>query len=205
MDNKENKKWSFAHFCAYISLALSITMLVLWCCNVGGFTVVSLDSFVGIIVALLAIVVTIVLGWQIYNAIELKRKIEELDELKDMLSVQEKEIKTQTNYTNHLTFGSLADIEITNGNYTSAFLYLIRSLEYTMSLDAPLDIDAIFGRMNISVNKVKQNSSLPVDIKKDIQDSDKQIRASSCYSMIKTQYEKVYNEFFSKIKDGENS
>ena len=71
------KKWSFAHICAFLSLAISVTMLVLWCCNVGGFTVVSLDSFVGVIVALLAIVVTLAVGWQIYNRIDFKNRIKE--------------------------------------------------------------------------------------------------------------------------------
>ena len=74
----KTKKNSFAHICAYLSLAISITMLVLWCCNVGGFTVVNLDSFVGVIVALLAIVVTLAIGWQIFNSIEIRNKIESL-------------------------------------------------------------------------------------------------------------------------------
>ena len=87
------KKWSFAHLCAYISLAISVTLVVLWCCNVGGFTVVSLDSFVGVIVALLAIVVTLAVGWQIYNSIEIKRKIEELNSLERIIKIQDKTLK----------------------------------------------------------------------------------------------------------------
>ena len=73
------KKWSLAHICAYLSLAISVTLLVLWCCDVGGFTVVSLDSFVGVIVALLAIIVTLAIGWQIYNSIELNERIKKLN------------------------------------------------------------------------------------------------------------------------------
>ena len=95
-------KWSLAHICAYISLGISITLLVLWCCNVGGFTVVNLDSFVGVIVALLAIVVTLAVGWQIYNSFEIKGKIEELSALKEIINVQEKTIKQETGKSQHL-------------------------------------------------------------------------------------------------------
>ena len=96
------KNWSFAHLCAYISSAISVTLLVLWCCNVGGFTVVSLDSFVGVIVALLTIVVTLAVGWQIYNSIELNERIKSLNTLEERLIKQDKTLKQQNNKSNHL-------------------------------------------------------------------------------------------------------
>lgn len=202
-NNKENKKWSFAHFCAFLSLSISIVMLVLWCCNVGGFTVVSLDSFVGIIVALLAIVVTLAVGWQIYNSIELKAKIEELNELKDKLSEQEKEIKQQTLKSRHLIAASMADTKLAIGDYMSTFDYLMTSLKYSMALEQSMNIGKILDRMAFSASKIQQNELCKYT--KDIQDSDKKIRKSRHFDMIKTQYEKIYNEFISKIKDDPNA
>ena len=90
------KKGSLAHICAYLSLAISITMLVLWCCNVGGFSVVSLDSFVGVIVALLAIVVTLAVGWQIFNSIEIRNRIEKLDALEEKYREHDKKNESIT-------------------------------------------------------------------------------------------------------------
>lgn len=200
-NNKENKKWSFAHFCAYLSLSISIVMLVLWCCNVGGFTVVSLDSFVGVIVALLAIVVTLAVGWQIYNSIELKAKIEELNDLKSRLNKQEKESKEQTIKTDHLVFASLADIEINSKNYDLAFSYSISSLESAMLLDEPFNITAMLERMELSASNIKQDTACPSDVLKEIKDNDKAIRKSKCYDMIKSQYEKAYKTFISKVKE----
>lgn len=192
------KKCSFAHICAYLSLAISITMLVLWCCNVGGFSAVSLDSFVGVIVALLAIVVTLAIGWQIYNSIEIKHKIEELNIIKEKLHTQEKESKKQSNILNHLIFASLADIEINNKNYVLAFSYLMTSLEYTMSLDNPANTDAILVRMEDLVHQLKEDTVCK--FMEDIQDSNNCIRESPLYDMIKTRYEKTYIDFTSKIK-----
>ena len=177
-------------------------MIVLWCCNAGGFKVVSLDSFVGVIVALLAIVVTLVLGWQIYNALELKAKIEELDNLKKKLDRQEKEITEQSNYAYHLIFGSLANIEMYNKNYARAFLYLTTSLDTTMSSDNPINVDAILERMEISASEIKQGT-LCTDIN-DIHNSDNNIRGSKLYDMIKPRYEKIYNDFISKVKYDKN-
>lgn len=205
MENKENKKWSLAHICAYVSLALSITMLVLWCCNVGGFTVVSLDSFVGVIVALLAIVVTLAIAWQIYNSIELKNKIEELNVLKDRFCKQEKDIKIRTNHMSHLIFGSLADIEISNRDYITAFRYLMISLEHSVSLDMPVNIDTIFQRMDLSISEIKQDSLCPVQLMEKIQNSDNKIRKTKCYSIIKNQYEEKYNKFISRVKYDKHS
>ena len=194
------KKCSFAHICAYLSLAITITILVLWCSNVGGFTVVSLDSFVGVIVALLAIVVTLAIAWQIYNSFELKAKIEELNVLKTKLFMQEEDSIKQVNQMNQLIFGSLADIELYSNKYISSFRYLLISLEYSMSLDTPGNINTIFNRMDLLISKMIQNTSCSVETMKDFQDYDKKIRESKCFDIIKKQYEEKYSKFISKIK-----
>ena len=199
MDNKKNKKWSFAHICAYISLALSITMLVLWCCNVGGFAVVTLDSFVGVIVALLAIVVTLAIAWQIFNSIEIKSKIEELNALKTRLNSQEEDSKTQVYRLNSLVFASLAENELNTNNYTVAFSYLMTSLETSMALNEPTNIETIFNRMEYAVSRIKTRT-LYKDMG-NIRNSDSEIRGALCYDMIKERYEKVYNDFISKVKE----
>ena len=198
---ENNKKWSLAHICAYVSLALSVTILVLWCCNAGGFTVVSLDSFVGVIVALLAIVVTLAVGWQIYNSIELKAKVEELNALKSRLNKQEKESKEQTIKSDHLVFASLSDIEYNSENYALAFSYAITSLESAMSLDEPFNTNALLKRMELSASKIEQDTACPSNFLKEIEDNDKTIRNSKCYDMIKTRYEKAYKTFLSKVKE----
>ena len=120
----KNKKSNLAHICAYLSLRISVTMLVLWCCNVGGFTVVSLDSFVGVIVTLLAIIVTLAIGWQIYNVFEIKAQLKETNILKEKLNIQEKENEKQICQIRHLISASMAENEINRKDYMTAFIYL---------------------------------------------------------------------------------
>ena len=147
----KNDKWCKAHLCAFLSLAISLVLMVLWICNVGGFAVVTLDSFVGVVVALLAIVVTLAIAWQIYSSIELKDKIEELKELKYRLNVQEAENQRQVSHLNCLVFGSLAETEISRSNYISAFGYLMVSLESDMSLDIPQNAITILEKIKVKI------------------------------------------------------
>ena len=202
MKDKESKRFSFAHICAYLSLVISVTMIVLWCCNAGGFKVVSLDSFVGVIVALLAIVVTLVVGWQIYNALELKAKIEELNNLKEKLNIQEKKIAEQSNYANHLIFAALADVELYNKQYLKTFSYSMISLEETLLLDNPKNVEAILERLEISISNMQQG--ILYNDMKNFHEYDNKIRNTRQYNMIKNRYEKIYNDFISKVKDDKN-
>lgn len=198
------KKWSFAHLCAYISLAISVTLVVLWCCNVGGFTVVSLDSFVGVIVALLAIVVTLAVGWQIYNSIELNERIKNLNTLEERLIKQDKTFKQQNNKSNHLIsfiYGVEAKRE---KEYIEAFRYYMASLRCSMLLDKPINVDHLLNDLEEVTANIEENTICVIERLKEIKEYDKVIRKSYSYDIIKFRYERIYNDFCSKVKEGNN-
>ncbi len=195
----KNKKSIFAHICAYLSLGISITIIVLWCCNVGGFTVVSLDSFVGIIVALLAIIVTFAIGWQIYNVFEIKAQLKEISILKEKLYKQEYENEEQICQMRHLISASMAENEINRGDYITAFLYLMESLDFTMSLEAPLNTATIFEKMEQSTAQIQKGTHCDILVR--IKNLDNNIQHLHNYILIKERYEKIYNDFISKVKD----
>ena len=195
------KKWSLAHICAYLSLAISVTLLVLWCCNVGGFTVVSLDSFVGVIVALLAIVVTLVVGLQIYNGNELNDKIKQLSTLEKKAKEHEIKIEQHFNYLQHLITVDFGLKAYNEGNYLAAFRYYIASLKCSLSLDKPLNVNKLLKDMEQVNKNVKSGSVYELDRIEKIHEYDKSIRDSKIYDTIKSRYEHVYNDFNSKVKE----
>ena len=195
------KKWNFAHLCAYLSLAISITTLVLWCCNVGGFTVVSLDSFVGIIVALLAIITTLAIGWQIFNAIEIKNRIEKLDALEEKYREHDKKMYQIHHHSQHLIYASMGDFALETKQYLLAFHYYMKSLAHSMSLKTPSNSESLFGRMSITNNNIQ--SGAVWEFLEDVRDSDKKIRSSKNYILIKQRYESLYDSFISKVKEAE--
>jgi len=198
------KKWSFAHLCAYISLAISVTLVVLWCCNVGGFTVVSLDSFVGVIVALLTIVVTLAVGWQIYNSIELNERIKSLNTLEERLIKQDKTLKQQNNKSNHLItfiYGVEAKRE---KDYLEAFRYYMASLRCTVLLDKPINVDHLLNDLEKVTSNIEESTICVIERLNEIKEYDIAIRKSYSYDIIKSRYERIYNDFCSKVKEGNN-
>lgn len=204
MENTKNKKWNLAHFCSYLSLIISITILILWCCNVGGFSVVSLDSFVGVIVALLAIIVTLAVGWQIYNSIEIKSQIEKLSTLKEKLELLEHTAKQQTGKSQHLISYILGNDACKEKNYLDAFRYFLSALNYSMQLESPLNVEPLLKALEQTNTLSFEEDDFKSEKIKDICTYDNEIRSSSCYELIRCKYEIIYNAFCSKVKYDKN-
>lgn len=203
METKRNekKKLSLAHICAYLSLVISITMLGLWGSNVGGFTVVSLDSFVGVIVTLLAIIVAVAIGYQIYNSIEMKNKIEELSALKTKFNEQEDKINQLFNKSHHLISMSYGKDALLKKDFKGAFYCFISSLFDTMQLHEPINYTRLLEYLEESVNNIEKGSIQDFDKLNAIQKCDKCIRQMRNYHFIKDKYAPIYDVFRSKIKN----
>lgn len=194
------KKWSLADICAYLSLGISITLLVLWCYNVGGFTVVSLDSFVGVIVALLAIVVTLAVGWQIYNSIELKNRIKELDSLKEDFLKQQESIEQLSYKSKHHIMQIWGVSALRNEMPIDAFRAFIISLDGTLHQNHPVNVELLLNNMESSVAQIKQGSVCPTKYHQIITESDVSIRNTNNFDMIERRYNNIYGNFSNKIK-----
>jgi len=194
------KKGNLAHICAYVSLAISITLLVLWCCNVGGFTVVSLDSFVGVIVALLAIIVTLAVGWQIFNVVDINRKIEKLSILEEKLNKQEKTFKQQ-NFKSQESINFILGCESgSDEDYLSAFRFYMFSLKYSIQLETSSNIKVLLNALEKMANKIESGSVCTANYLNAIQTSSNIIRQSPNYIFIKEWYEKIITIFNSKVR-----
>lgn len=197
---KLKKKLNWAIRLSISAIILSVTMLVIWCCNVGGFEVVELDTFVGVIVALLAIIVTIVLGWQIINTMEIKSKIEYLNELDNKIKKQqEKYIKTTTT-VDHLVNLTWANQSIKDSNYEHAFVYAIKSLQKSMLLTPCKNVDNLLQIINTSAKKISKYQIIQQESINIIKQANNSIREQNNFNLIKDKYEKSYNLFFEKIK-----
>ena len=185
-------------------------MLGLWCCNAGGFSVVSLDSFVGIIVALLAIVVTLAVGWQIYNSMELKDKIEELNILKEEFQQMQETIEQSSCSSSaniNFIWAYVTSKEIGNGNSNESdmriniFKYFLCSLERTLHLKSPIYVEILLKNLEIAVQQIQHGSFFSGNIKKDIYEANASIRSTASYKAIEMRYNKIYEDFLAKIKN----
>ncbi|MBR5159826.1 MAG: hypothetical protein IKW84_09650 [Bacteroidaceae bacterium] len=189
----------FSKLCGYAGCTLSIVLIVLWSCNTGGFSVVNLDSFVGVIVALLSILITIVLGWQIYNAIEMKQKIQELEALKDEFAEQKKSIEELSNKTRHGVLLTWGDDSANARHFTTAFRFYVSSLKCSMLLKEPLNIDVIHDNLTIVSNNLKKGNVMNKDLYDIVINEDTEIRSLPNYIYIKSWYEPAFEKFISNI------
>lgn len=195
-----SKKANWAIGLSITAIVLSGVILFMWCCNAGGFTVVSLDTFVGVIVALLAIIVTLVLGWQIFNIFELKNKIDEVNELKKQFKEQQNNIQQLTLKNKHITGFTWGKSATKDNDWAGAFRYLILSLSASLQLDSPINIDVIFIFLRKISQNIKPNTKYSNDSYQEIVQADKEIRSLHNFSLIEERYKELYDKIFAKIK-----
>lgn len=65
--------WSF--WLSIFAIVISLTTVVLFFWKVNSNSVVNASTFIGAMTAIIGISVTLVIGYQIYNVIDLKQKI----------------------------------------------------------------------------------------------------------------------------------
>lgn len=195
-----NKKANWAIGLSIAALLLVAIMFVLWCCNAGGFRAVDLDTFVGVIVALLAIIVTLVLGWQIFNIFELKNKIDEVNELKKQFKEQQNNIQQLTLKNKHVTGFTWGKSAIKDQNWCAAFRYFILSLSASLQLDSPINVDPILAFMSEIYKKLQPHTKYAKEYYQEIVDADKEIRSLRNFSLIEERYKKSYDKIIAKIE-----
>lgn len=189
------------------SLGLSITsitviviLVIMWFCNVWELSVIGIETFIGVIVALLAIIVTFVVGWQIYNTIEIRNRLSELDRLEGEIEKQKLLIENSVYQSRHLIAFTWAINHHEKGNYAEAFGYALQSLPYTMRLNNPINIDTLMDVIVDSAKKVLVNTIVEKDFYSEMTLDDSEIRTLSGYVYIKEEYEEAFNMYLKKIK-----
>lgn len=182
-----------------IAVIISFTSIVICIISPREDSFITLDSFVGVCVALLAILVTIILGWQIYNAVEIKEKIRKLDALH--LSQQQYNHRLDQMYFNtcHHQSSTLAYICAHEGDYVNAYRLYLNSLCNSLLLDEPINTEMILREMVKCVEKIPSNKKLDKDLWEEIEEDHKSIINSPIFDCIKSQYMATYDIFISKV------
>ena len=200
------KQTKAAHICAYVALILVIIMIVLWACNVGGFAVVTLDSFVGVIVALLAIVVTFAIGWQIYNAMEINKKIEQLNkeisdvkELKSQFESQQYKMEQMRHEAFHFNQMAIAETCITKRDFVGAFRFYQSALRCSLKMDNPKNLEQMVVGMQTAMNNIPSAQNLVPRLYEEVENTDQEIRQSKLFNLIQDRYECAYALFKQRI------
>lgn len=190
-----------------LSLTLSLVTIVLWSCNAGGFSAVNIDTFIGVIVALLAIIVTVAIGWQIYAAMDLRSNIAKLDErvkevemLRKRMEVQEKNMWQcyhESQHYNHIALGQMYEA---SHHFDEAFRFYLKALEHDLQSAKPLNLKPIMNGMRDCSESISGDITLKAMVCDYIKDADTKIRELPLFYMIQDEYEEIYSVFINKVK-----
>ena len=203
---KLSKKVNWSIVLSIVAIALVTIMFVLWCCNAGGFSAVSLDTFVGVIVALLAIIVTIAIGWQIWAAMDLKsnfallnKRICEVEALKTKLEEHERKVSHLYFETQHFNQLGIAKSYKDQDEFISAFLFYLSSLKCSLGLVTPINTSPIIKDMLACAQMITGNNSLTKQLRDSFEINDKYIRTSNLFRIIQDEYEEAIALFKEKV------
>ena len=198
-----------------LSIILSIISIVgvlsicgLWLFGAMKLSVVSLDTFIGVIVALLAIIFTIIIGWQIINTIEIRNWMKQLEQRQNVLVENERrlaendQLHTLEAYNLHAAICQAdADSYVEKKQYVEAFTFYHVALCYAILSGTPNQLNRI--------NKLSQITqciiSPPIaDFKmlaRQIKSDSDRIRTTTSYrNCLSEVYEQTMQTFWQKIK-----
>ena len=118
-----------------VSLAISIVSLILYFIKVGPNSVIDLGTFIGVCAAFIGISVTLLIGYQIYNVMEIKSKLSDIQILKDKIE----EIKAKTTTQQNELYEAIhilqsREPQLKNTYNPNAFLHFMAAIPYSLSL-----------------------------------------------------------------------
>ncbi len=182
-----------------LALISAISLCILWGCRSWELSILGLDTFVGIIVAVLALLFTVVIGFQIINTIDVNRKITNLIQRQNNI---------ETNYQNYLKLAQnlqsgiskgTADLYCEKGQYFEAFVFYNWALYYAIEAGQP--------NQNIGLNHLRSviskitNPILDYSHKKDeVLSGATSIRTTLSYrNFLGNDYESILRELWTKM------
>ena len=78
-------------YCGFISLSFSLITLALFFVKVKASSVVDISTFIGVMGAFIGISVTLLIGYQIFNVLDFRNKLSQLESLRKELEHQREE------------------------------------------------------------------------------------------------------------------
>lgn len=196
----QNRKSIWALCLSIAAILLCLLAFALWAFEVMPHSVITAENFIGACVALMGVIVTMAVGWQIYNAIEVKEKIAEIDRLQQKQDGQEHRMEQMYYNTSRVVGYAMAAIAENRHDNTNAMRWLLSSFKFSLLQDVPQDINDMLSDMQDFVKAMPDNASISKSGLTEIVDHDKEIRNNPLYKIFANKYEPILEEFAKKIK-----
>lgn len=186
-----------------LSLLALVGVLVIICLIIFkdiSLCTITLDTFVGVMVTIMGILVTFVVGWQIINTLDIKTKIKEIDNVKSDLDEQKEKLKETTFKSQHLVSYTWALDAFDRGEDAESFRYAVTSLLNSMQLTKPINIEALLTIMEDSTGEIPQGFAIKSVFYNLVIEEDKIIRELKDYVYVQERYEPCFDLYIKRVK-----
>lgn len=163
MRNMDTKCSRWAIFLSVIALVASITLGIIWIFDVKELSVVNSDTFISALIAVLGLLFTILMGWNIYSVIDVRQYRDEMnntmDEINRKSNETEQKFQEKTHLSDAYAYYGLAELYFGQNKYVSAYLkYVSAALYFEKAKEHNLAIHA-FERMYYLIRTIRRNLS----------------------------------------------
>lgn len=162
-----NKHWIKSYWGNCLSIVAIICSIVAICISLPSTSELGID-YIGVIVGILSLLVTILIGWQIYNAITIEKKIkDETESLKKEISdYLENDNGTRDSLSMYVLGLTHARIALIEHDYEDAFACFINALDSVSKIDENEGCieEALRGVHSMTKEAVEKNIPIPINV-----------------------------------------
>ena len=201
---KNNTKLTWALILSIGAILLCLLVFGLWIFEKIPHSVISPDTFIGACVTLLGVIVTVAVGAQIVNVMEVKsaqrRYEEELQTALKKIQHQQEQLEEEQHRNSHLHNCNIAKSMLYDGECGKACFYYICALyEYLQMKEQLGNEDYIFKGMLNCLDKCDGNWGIPEKMHAELKNVDQFLRKTPNYHWVKDMYEKLHIKCMEKI------
>lgn len=193
-----------------IALLICLLTIGLWIFEVAPKSIVTIDAYMGVCATVLSVIVTIAIGWQIFNVVEVRGVIKmyaikqlEIEELQKQLNEQLHQMKEDTDDLKHNSLHlhgmTLAIQSELKKDYVEACFHCMEVLLQCVQMKDPINIGKIFWYFQEYLNQINEPVLVRNELVEDLKVINSTIRASENYVWIANDYNKLVSSYISKL------
>ena len=205
-----NKLAIWAIVISIIALLICAITIGLWIFEVAPKSIVTIDAYMGVCATVLSIIVTIAIGWQIFNVVEVRNTMKHLekrqgdvDELHEKLEKKirylEHDFDEMTHHTLHLHAVTLALHVGIEKKYDEACYHCMVALMESIQLKKPLNVNEVLNYFQKYLGFITTTILMSKEEMRELRDMDKIIRKSEQYELFGSRYEEISCNYFAKM------
>ena len=124
---------------SWVAISISLVTLVLFLVKVTANSIIGIDTFLGVVGAFIGISVTLLVGYQIFNAFEIKEKLKKVDELEAIIKTTKEDFHLLKNEQNEDRCVIMARLFFRTDMPLDAFIRFHEALVFMLSTNSIKD------------------------------------------------------------------